>query len=250
MKKLIIAGVLVILGCMGTAHWYFSDRGRFTTEPEFDGLGRTAIGNDLVSDYDPAAILRFGPTYRHIGGQKFILYGNADTEQHFFVETHDDGALRSVYWIQYEAYLPDKPWTYDYDDSPLRVSLGDYEFFTDTAVVSFDPDRKRKQGTDGAMARQFLASKGFVFPLEFAYARLVYLTDESRQKELMIIFIDDLAPQGLTAADLEEGGTEYSRWAEVEKAHLDKIRQTLTVLPRQDAEQPREHVNNEEGEPT
>jgi len=250
MKKLIIAGVVVILACMAAAHWYFSDRGRFTTEPQFSGLGRAVSGNDLVSNYDPAAVLRFDPAYRHIGGQKFILYGSADTEQHFFVETHDNGSLSSVYWIQYEAYLPDKPWTYDYDDSPLRVTLGDYEFFTDTAVVSFDPDRKRKRGTDGAMARQFLASKGFVFPREFAYARLVYLTDESRQKELMIIFIDDLAPKGLTAAELEEGGTEHSSWAEVEKAHLDKIRKTLTVLPLPGEEQPRAQVNNENGETT
>lgn len=232
MKKLIVAGVVVILGCMATAHWYFSDRGRFTTEPEFTALGRSVSSNELVSDYDPAVTLRFDPAYRHIGGQKFVLYGNADTEQHFFVETHDDGKLKSVYWVQYEAYLPGKPWTYDYDDSPLRVTLGEYEFFADTAVVSFDPNRERRRGTDGAMVRQFLASKGFVFPREFAYARLVYLTDESRQKELMIIFIDDLSPQGLTATELKEGGTEYARWPEVEQAHLDRIRRTLAVLPR------------------
>lgn len=231
MTKLIFAVVLAVVAVGGAAHWYFSDRGRFTTEPEYTGLGRTVSGNDLVSDYDPAAILRFDPAYRHIGGQKFILYGNADTEQHFFVETHTDDTLKSVYWVQYEAYLPGKPWTYDYDDSPLRVTLGDYEFFTDTAVVSFDPDRKRKQGTDGAMARQFLASKGYVFPREFAYARLVYLTDESRQKELLIIFIDDLAPKNMTATELDEGGVKHARWPEVEQAHLDKIRQTLTILP-------------------
>ncbi len=231
MKKLIVAGVLLVVALAATVHWYYSDRGRFTTEPGFTGLGRSVSGNDLVSGYDPAAILRFGSTYRYVGGQKFVLYGNADTEQHFFVETHADNTLKSVYWVQYEAYLPGKPWTYDYDDSPLRVTLGDYEFFTDTAVVSFDPDRKRKRGTDGAMARQFLASKGYVFPREFAYARLVYLTDESRQKELLLIFIDDLAPRGLTAAELEEGGAQHARWPEVEKAHLDRIRQTLTVLP-------------------
>lgn len=80
------------------------------------------------------------------------------------------------------------------------------------------------------MARQFFASKGNAFPSDFAYARLVYLTDESRQKELMIIFIDDLASRGLTAAALEEGGAEVLRWPEVERAHLDRIRNTLTVL--------------------
>lgn len=231
LKKVVLIVALTVIAGVALTHWYFSDRGRFTTEPQFTGLGRTVSGNDLISDHDPAVILRFDPAFRHIGGQKFILYGVADTEQHFFVETAADDALQSVYWVQYEAYLPDKSYTYDYDDSPLRVTLNDYEFYTDTAVVEFDPDKKRARGTDGAMARQFLANKGYVFPRDFAYARLVYLTDESRQKELLIIFIDDLSSQGFSAAALQEGGADASRWPDVEQAHLDRIRNTLAVLP-------------------
>lgn len=231
MKRAILIAVVVVVAGLAAAHWYFGDRGRFTTEAETIGLGRIVSGNDLISDYDPAVILRFDPVYRHIGGQKFVLYGVADTEQHFFVETNADGTLKSVYWVQYEAYLPDKTYTYDYDDSPLRVTLGNYEFYADTAVVEFDPDVKRQRGTDGAMARQFLAGKGYVFPRDFAYARMVYLTDASRQKELMIIFIDDLGPHGLTAAELKEEGANASRWPDVEQAHLGRIRNTLTVVP-------------------
>ncbi len=231
MKKILLIVLVLIGAVVAGAHWYFSDRGRFTTEPEFTNLARSVTGQDLVSDYDPAAVLRFDQAYRHLGGQKFILYGSANAEQHFFVETTDDDKLKSVYWIQYEAYLPDKSWTYDYDDSPLRVTLGDYEFYTDTAVVYFDPDRKRRRGTDGAMARAFLAKHGYVFPRDFAYARLVYLTDESRQKELLVIFIDDLAPRGLTASELKEGGARAAEWPDIEQAHLQRIRDTLTVLP-------------------
>ena len=226
-KLILIIGILAVSG-VAIAHWYFSDRGRFTTEPEFTGLRRTVSANDLISEKDPAVTLRFDPVFRHVGGQKFVLYGVADTEQHFFVETTNEDKLKSVYWVQYEAYLPGKPYTYDYDDSPLRETLGDYTFYTDTDVVGFDPHRKRRRGTDGAMARQFLASKGYSLPADWAYARLVYLTDASRQKELMIIFIKDLASQGLTAAELEGDAV---RWREVEQAHLDRIRSTLAVLP-------------------
>lgn len=44
--------------------------------------------------------------------------------------------------MQYEAYLPEKSYTYDYDDSPLRVKLGDYEFFTDAEVSHYDPGQE------------------------------------------------------------------------------------------------------------
>jgi hypothetical protein len=231
MKKLILIIFIVVIVSAAIAHWYFSDRGRFTTAAVFTDLGRSVSSNDLVSKEDPAAILRFDPSFKHLGGQKFILYGVADTEQHFFIKTTNENKLKSVYWIQYEAYLPDNSQTYDYDDSPLRVNLGDYEFYTDTDVVEFDPDRKRKSGTDGAMARQFLASKGYTFPKDFAYARLVYLTDESRRKELMIIFIDDLAAYGFTAAELKDGGAMAEHWNAVEHGHLERIRTTLDVLP-------------------
>jgi len=233
MRKTILIAAVVLVGGVAATYWYFSDRGRFTTEPVFTDLGRSVSGNDLVSEYDPPLILRFDMAYRHVGGQKFVLYGVADTEQHFFVETDADNELKSVYWVQYEAYLPEKPYTYDYDDSPLRLTLGKTEFYADTAMVEFDPNKKRASGTDGAMARQFLASKGYVFPNNFAYARLVYLTDESRRKELMIIYIDDLSSYGLTATELNEGGSSASRLSDIEQAHLDRIRNTLAVVQRE-----------------
>lgn len=229
MRKIIIAAGIVVVAGLAFAHWYFGDRGRFTTEPVYTDLGRTAQGQELVSTFDPAATLRFAPEYQYIGGQKFILYGVADTEQHFFVETNEDGALKSVYWVQYEAYLPDKPYTYDYDDSPLRMSLGEYELFTDTAVFYNDPTRKRRRGTDGAMVRQFLANKGYSYPEQVMYARLVYLTDKTKQKELMIIFMDDLSDYGYTADELQEGGARVGQYPEVERAHLERIRNTLAV---------------------
>ena len=69
-----------------------------------------------------------------------------------------------------------------------------------------------------------------MFPRDFAYARLVYLTDESRSKEIMIIFIDDLKKYGLTASELNEGGVNASRMPEIEQAHLERISGTLTVV--------------------
>ena len=44
------------------------------------------------------------------------------------------------------------------------------------------------------------------------YVRLVHLLDEQKRKELMIIYGEDLAPTGFTAADLKKGGKAYDQW--------------------------------------
>ncbi len=231
MRKIVWIGVAVLVAAVVGAHLYFADRGRFTTAPERSGLLRSVSDQDLISDRDPPIVLRFAPQYRYLGGQKFVLYGVADTEQHFFVEAGEDGRLVSFYWVQYEAYLPGKRYRYDYDDSPLRTTLGGIEFYTDFEVVAVDPDRKRRRGTDGALMREFLAAEGYSLPDEFAYARLVYLTDATRKKELMIIFIDDLVRYGVDAATLEEEAGGGERRRAVERQHLERIEATLDVLP-------------------
>ncbi len=230
MKKIILLSLLLVIIAAGILAYLYLDRGRLTTDPVYTGLPRSVSENKLFSHRDPSVVMRFDPSFRHIGGQKFVLYGVADTEQHFFVETTADNKLKSLYWIQFEEYLPDNSYQYDYEDSPARLRLNDYNFYLDTAAIHSNP-KKRRRGSDGSLARQFVLSKGYTFPEEFAYARLVHLTDASRRKELMIIFIDDLALLGLTASDLNEDGKAAQRWPEIEKKLLEKIRRTLTLTP-------------------
>src|SRR6476620_7661115 len=63
---------------------------------------REARGRTLRSSFDPAVCLQFSDQYSYAGGQRFILYGVADAEQHFFVDAGPDRVLRSFYWIQFE----------------------------------------------------------------------------------------------------------------------------------------------------
>jgi hypothetical protein len=230
--KIVLGLLLGIVVAVGAAHLYFSDRGRFTTEPEFAGLARTVSNVLLRSDQDPRLEMRFADDYQYLGGQKFILYGVADTEQYFFADLDDAGQIASFFWVQFEAYLPDNSYTYNYDGSPGRLQLGAFDFFVDTEVVATDPNRKRRSGTDGAMMRQFLKSKGLTLPPNFLYARLVHLTDTTKRKELMVIYIEDLSPQGMTPAELQDGGARADDWPQVESAMFGKIeRDMVLTLP-------------------
>ena len=209
---------------------FWSDPARHTTEPVFSGLSRTVSGNTLFSEHDPPVQMSFDERFEHIGGQKFVLYGTADVEQHFFVEEHPNGTLKSFVWIQFEGFLPDNDYTYDYSGSPLRLQIGAFDFYTDTAAgTSNRLMRLGWPGTDGYLARKFAADKGYTMPDDYAYARLVHIPDDASRKELLIIFMEDLAPTGWTGESLREGGEHEGRWSEVEAAHLDRIKRVMSL---------------------
>ena len=44
------------------------------------------------------------------------------------------------------------------------------------------------------------------------YVRLVHLLDERKRKELMIIYGEDVAEEGLKVIDLQAGGRAHDRW--------------------------------------
>ena len=107
------------------------------------------------------------------------------------------------------------------DDHGIVVALGD-----DHEVV---PDGRR--AADGARARAFLEGKGYRMASDDILSqRLVYLVDEAKRNELMIIYLEDLSGMGLTAADLAEGGRAAAKWDEISNGLLDRAVKGMRVL--------------------
>jgi len=85
-----------------------------------------------------------------------------------------------------------------------------------------------KQGSDGAHFYSLLASRGYQREDHMA-VRLVHLIDAAKRKELMIIYAESLAPTGLTAAQLEEGGAEHAKWAAMADGLIRRAQQSITI---------------------
>ena len=98
-----VGGAVLVVPVLLVTFMYWFDPARHTTEPEYSGFSRSVSGNTLISEHDPPVLMAFDERFEYIGGQKFILYGTADVEQHFFVEEHPDGTLKSFVWIQFEG---------------------------------------------------------------------------------------------------------------------------------------------------
>jgi hypothetical protein len=220
MKHLTVALAIAMLSCVVLAQTK-PNANTLQAETKQPPVTRTVSGQVLTSKDLPAVQIEFDKVFNYVGAQSFVLYNVANAEQHFFVDADKDGRIKRFYWIQFESYLPDNSHTYDYN-SPRIVNAGGFDFFADAYARSLTGNLGRPD-SDGNRARAFLATKGFkMASSEVMYQRLVHLVDEKKRSELMIIYAEDLTGTGMTAADLNEGGSARARWAQVSEGLLDR----------------------------
>jgi len=169
---------------------------------------RTVSGNRITSNEFPKATFEAVSGLQYAGTQRFELYGVADAEQHFFVEL-DGNRIKRLLWVQFEGYLPNNSHTYNYRDETVEHSGKTWHRRISAALI---PETEARPESDGAKARAFLKSKGWTIGANVMLERLVWVLDSPARHELMVIYLEDLADQGFTAADLNEGGKARDQW--------------------------------------
>ena len=187
--------------------------------PVADVPVRSVRGQVLTSTALPAVSLRFGDAFRFVGTQSFLLYGVARAEQYVFVDADDAGLVRRLYLVQFEGYLPDNTYTYDYPVTRL-VRVGGLPFIADADARNVQADAERPD-SDTCRLDGFLAAHGYRLPSdEVLSERLVHLVDAEKRREVMVLYSEDLGRFGCTAAELAEGGRAAVRWPELEELIL------------------------------
>jgi hypothetical protein len=101
------------------------------------------------------------------------------------------------------------------------------DFYVDTWLRANDAETR--SGSDREHIEALLRAKGYKTPAGMMYVRLVHLLDQQKRKELMIIYGEDVASTGLTAADLHEGGKGYDRWPIIEKGLVERAEKKIAL---------------------
>jgi hypothetical protein len=176
---------------------------------------RKVEGNVITSKREPRIRIQLPKSVQYVGADRWVLYDMADCELHAFVEADGQKNVQRLYWVQFEGYLPTKPELEHKYDSPRHAKIGGVDFYVDTWVRPNDD--KIQPGSDREHIEALIRAKGYRMPAGMMYVRLVHLLDAQKRKELMIIYGENLADIGLTAAELREGGKAYARWPVIEK---------------------------------
>jgi hypothetical protein len=183
--------------------------------------------NVIISGRDPAVRIELPESVQYVGADRWVLYGIADCELYAFVEADMQQKVQRLYWVQFESYLPSKPDLKHQYDSPRHTTIGGLDFYVDTGTGT--QTDKVKPGSDTEHIRALLRARGYKMPAETMYVRFVHLLDEQKRKELMIIYGEDLAPTGFTAADLKKGGKAYDQWPAIEKSLVERAEKKIKI---------------------
>ena len=189
---------------------------------------RRVSGNVVTSLRDPAVRIELPKAAQYVGADRWALYGIADCELHAFVEADGPGKVQRLYWVQFEGYLPSRPDLHHTYDSPKHASIGGLDFYVDSWVRA--KDATAESGSDREHIDALVQAKGYRIP-EMMYVRLVHLLDNEKRKELMIIYGEDLAPAGFSAAELSEGGKAHGQWPGIADALLERAERRITIEP-------------------
>ena len=183
---------------------------------------RRVQGNMIISMHDPKVLIRLPESARYVGADRWALYGIADCELHAFVKPDEQKNVQELYWVQFEGYIPTRPDLHHKYDSPQHTTIEDMDFYVDTWPRS--NEEKTEPGSDREHIDALIRGKGYKIPANMMYVRLVNLLDAEKRKELMIIYGEDLASTGFTAADLREGGKAYGQWPTLQKGLIERAK--------------------------
>lgn len=188
---------------------------------------RAVHENVIISDQKPNIRIEIPKEARYLGADRWILYGVADCELHVWIEADSNNVVNRLYWVQFEAYLASKAGLrYNYPFT-RTTNIGGLDF--DVRARFGANDEQPKPESDSGHVWAMLQASGYKWSRDAMNVRLVYLPDEQKRTELMIIYAEDLKPTGLTAADLLPGGKARDQWPALEQGLIERAAHKLKL---------------------
>jgi hypothetical protein len=186
---------------------------------------RKVDGTTISSSHDPAVKITLPATAQYVGADRWDLYGVADAEVHVFVEADAQKKVQRLYWVQFEAFLPDNERSYKYPFIE-KTTLAGLEFdvnrsYAPTNITS-------RPGSDRERVFAMVGKAGYQMPKEQLNVRLVHLPDKEKRKELMIIYGEDLKMSNTSVEELNTPGGQ-EKWDGQKAALIARAKERIKI---------------------
>jgi len=189
---------------------------------------RTGQDTILRSDKLPVIDIQIDPEFKYAGATSFILYEICHVEQHHFVIADAARRVLRQLWFQFEGYLDNNDYTYDYSGlEPLR--LNGFDLRHNTYPLNVEQTYEARPTSDYAHVVDFFKDKGYLLTGDMLAHRLFWV-DADRRNELMIIYWEALEPTGYRLAEVTGGGYAAAEWPRLSEALKERSLSSFKIL--------------------
>lgn len=122
---------------------------------------RTGQETILRSEKLPIIDIQIDPGSEYAGTTSFMLYEIFHVEQHHFLIADAARRVRQQLWFQFEGYLDNNDYTYDYSGlDPLR--LNGFDLRHNTYPINVEQTYEARSTSDFAHVADFLKEMGYL----------------------------------------------------------------------------------------
>lgn len=191
---------------------------------------RRVVDNIVTSHGLPQIKIQVSRQLRYLGELKFTLLDVARVEAFLFAEEDDVHQIKRLFIAQFEAYLPDNQYTYQYPEMD-RQRLGDHDYMTDGGTLILERVLKRRPEGDIAEWVRWMHTQGYDYHRwnELAYRRFVRVVDRVQRSELLLLYFENLRTRAVRADDLLTRGHSDPRVSELETQVLHSALKTFSI---------------------
>ncbi|MDE1468555.1 hypothetical protein [Aurantiacibacter sp. D1-12] len=229
MKNMLVAAVALAAGLSAPAN--AQDQSADAEEIVTMEPMRSAEGASVVSLADPEIRVRVPENATYVGAVRWPLYGVADAEIHAFVEADEHGLVQRAYLVQFEQYLPDNDYAYNYAESnPETVELNGHTLHVRPGFMRAVNPNSRAD-SDGAQFRRLVTDAGYRLPTYMATVRFVELFEPTLRKELLILYVENMDPVLTQMGGAMMEGREGVTFAELMPPLIGRAMEAVSLEP-------------------
>lgn len=169
------------------------------------------VENNIIFSADmPRIRIRVSDTFEYVGRLDYILSNVAHVTSFHFVEADAQKRIQRSFMVQFEGYLPDNTYSYNYP-SQERVRLGDHEYIYDVMAADMVAAAESRPGSDMEHNQQLLIEKGYQIDIlrTAVRERYVRLLGDAQRDEILFIYTEDLSRLGHKAEGYQTLGDDY-----------------------------------------
>jgi hypothetical protein len=192
-------------------------------------LSRRVENSVLISESDPLLKMAVAKELAYIGRVPFQLRPIAAGERHVFAELNAEKRIIRMLVVQFEGMLPGINDWYRFGLGRTPIRLGRHDYKHNLWTWNNAENIKQQPNNEAAAMQKFLDAKGIKLDDELVMSRFARPVGEDKRHEIIIFYIEPLAPYGYKVSDFDWEKPLEGKQAEWEKQYREKSLKMFSV---------------------